>query len=85
VSLPDLPSTFRQPTPDERPWSWRLLDVLGGDATVSEEYADQQFANQGVAESWIGEVWRELVDQGVDAVILLESERQVYGPMSLRA
>jgi hypothetical protein len=84
MSLPDLPPTFRQPTAYERPWSWRLLDVLGGEVAVSGEYADQRFANQGDAESWVGEVWRELADQGVDAVVLLEAEREVYGPMSLR-
>lgn len=83
MSLPDVPPTFRQPT-YERPWWWRLLDALGGEATVPTEYADQRFANQGDAESWVGEVWRELVAQGVDAVVLLESDREVYGPMSLR-
>jgi hypothetical protein len=30
-------------------------------------------------------VWRELADEGVDAVVLLEHDREVYGPMSLRA
>jgi hypothetical protein len=85
VSLPDLPPTFRQPEPAERPWWWRMVDALGSETTVSEEYADQRFASQGDAESWIGEVWRELADQGVDAVILFEHDREVYGPMSLRA
>jgi hypothetical protein len=85
VNLPDLPPTFRQPDPAERPWWWRLHDALGGEATVSEEYAGQRFASQGDAESWVGEVWRELVEQGVDAVTLLENDREVYGPMSLRA
>jgi hypothetical protein len=84
VSLPDLPPTLRQPGASERPWSWRLLDVLGGEVAVADEYADQRFANQGDAESWVGEVWRELVEQGVDAVVLLEADREVYGPMSLR-
>ena len=84
MSLPDLPPTFRQPTADDHAWSWRLLDALGGETAVSDEYADQRFANQGDAESWVGEVWRELVEQGVDAVVLLEVDREVYGPMSLR-
>ena len=84
MSLPDLPPTFRQPTGDDQPWSWRLLDALGGEVTVTDEYAGQRFANQGDAESWVGEVWRQLVEQGVDAVVLLEADREVYGPMSLR-
>jgi hypothetical protein len=83
VSLPDVPPTFRQPDPAERPWRWRLRDASGSEVTVSEEYADQRFVSQGDAESWIGEVWRELAEQGVDAVVLLEHDREVYGPMSL--
>jgi hypothetical protein len=35
--------------------------------------------------TWIGEIWRELRDAGVDAVTLLEDGREVYGPMSLQA
>ena len=85
MSLPDLPPTFRQPVPADRPWWWRLLDAAGAEVAVSEEYADQRFASQGDAESWVGEVWRELADEGVDAVLLLERDREVYGPMSLRA
>ncbi|SFC53233.1 hypothetical protein SAMN04487968_107199 [Nocardioides terrae] len=85
MSLPDLPATFRQPEPSDRPWWWRLVDVLGVEVAVSAEYADQRFASQGDAESWVGEVWRELADQGVDSVTLFEHDREVYGPMSLRA
>ncbi len=33
----------------------------------------------------MGETWRELAEQGVDAVVLFELERRVYGPMSLHA
>ena len=85
MSLPDLPPVFRAPDPSERPWWWRLLDAAGAEITVSEEYADQRFASQADAESWIGEVWRQLAEQGVDAVVLLELDREVYGTMSLRA
>jgi hypothetical protein len=85
VSLPDLPPTFRPATPAERPWWWRLQDDAGAEVHLSEEYAGQRFASQGDAESWVGEVWRELVAAGVDAVVLLEHDREVYGPMSLRA
>lgn len=85
MNLPDVPPTFRQPVASDRPWWWRLLGPLGDEVEVSEEYAAQRFASQGDAESWVGEVWHELLDQGVDAVVLLEHDRQVYGPMSLRA
>jgi hypothetical protein len=43
----------------------------------------ERFPTQADAESWIGEAWRELLDQGVDQVRLLEGDREVYGPMSL--
>lgn len=40
---------------------------------------------QGDAESYIGEFWRELLQNGVDAVTLMEGDRVVYGPMKLSA
>ena len=42
-------------------------------------------SSQADAESWVGEAWRELLDDGVDAVTLFEGDREVYGPMSLHA
>jgi hypothetical protein len=85
MNLPEQPPTFRPPTPTERPWWWRLEDAAGAEVTVSEQYADQRFASQADAESWVGEIWSELAELGVDAVTLFEHERQVYGPMSLHA
>jgi hypothetical protein len=41
------------------------------------------FPTQGEAEAWLGEAWRDLLDQGVRAVTLTEDGREVYGPMSL--
>jgi hypothetical protein len=41
------------------------------------------FPSQAEAESWVGEVWRELLAEGIDAVSLFEEGRPVYGPMSL--
>ena len=46
--------------------------------------AGQSFPSQSDAESWVGEVWRDLLEDGVDAVTLFEGDREVYGPMSLR-
>ena len=83
--LPDQPPTFRSPGPAERPWWWRLEDASGGEVSVPDDLAGQRFASQADAESWVGEIWAELADHGVDQVTLFELERQVYGPMSLHA
>ncbi|MGI8524069.1 MAG: hypothetical protein ACR2K3_12295 [Nocardioides sp.] len=85
MNLPEQPPTFRPPSPAERPWWWRLLDAQGAEAGVPAEYADQRFASQADAESWVGEIWTELAEEGVTAVTLFEHDRQVYGPMSLSA
>ena len=85
MNLPAQPPTFRQPSPAERPWWWRLEDAEGGEVPVPPEHAGRRFASQADAESWVGETWSQLADQGVDAVTLFEHDRQVYGPMSLHA
>ena len=38
---------------------------------------------QGDAESWVGEVWKELAEGGADQVSLFDGDTQIYGPMSL--
>ncbi len=83
--LPDQPATFRSPGPSERPWWWRLEDGSGSEVAVIGDLADQRFASQADAESWVGETWAELAEHGVDQVTLFELERAVYGPMSLHA
>jgi hypothetical protein len=85
VNLPDQPPVFRQPTPAERPWWWRLENAAGEEVTADPDLAGQRFASQADAESWVGEIWSELADNGVDAVTLFEHDRLVYGPMSLHA
>ena len=85
MNLPEQPPTFRPPHVAERPWWWRLENATGAEVTVPEEYADQRFASQADAESWVGEIWSDLAGEGVDAVTLFEHDRQVYGPMSLHA
>jgi hypothetical protein len=64
-------------------WSWEFLDPSGA-AMAGPEPSSPAFPTQSEAESWIGEVWPDLVDGGVDAVTLREGETVVYGPMSLR-
>jgi hypothetical protein len=63
-------------------WSWRYEKRDGGEV-IPVAGSVPQFPTQADAESWVGEVWRELLDQGVDAVTLLENGTKVYGPMSL--
>jgi hypothetical protein len=58
------------------PWRWTTDRDPGG-------ALDQTFPSQGEAESWLGEVYPELVTQGVRAVSLYEADRLVYGPMRL--
>jgi hypothetical protein len=83
--LPEQPSTFRQPSASDRPWWWRLEDASAAEVAVPSEYAGQRFASQADAESWVGETWAELADEGVAQVTLFEHDRQVYGPMPLHA
>ena len=83
MNLPEQPPTFRPPTPAERPWWWRLEDAEGNEVSVEGELAGQRFTSQADAESWVGEAFADLADDGVDAVVLFELERRVYGPMSL--
>jgi hypothetical protein len=63
-------------------WKWRFEDASGTQVSLGE-YDANEFPAQGDAESWLGEVWRDLADAGADAVRLYEDGREVYGPMSL--
>jgi hypothetical protein len=65
-------------------WSWRFENEAGK-AVDAGDLAGAEFSAQGDAETWLGEIWRELVEAGVDQVFLLEDARVVYGPMSLHA
>ena len=85
MNLPEQPPTFRPPSAAERPWWWRLEDDGGAEVEVAEEYAGQRFVSQADAESWVGETWAELAEEGVAGVTLVEGDRAVYGPMSLSA
>jgi hypothetical protein len=67
-------------------WHWRLEDPSGAEmdpASVGVEVPPSD--NQGDAESWLGENWRELLARGVAAVTLFDGDEKVYGPMSLAA
>jgi hypothetical protein len=79
------PSHFGSSEPAPAEWRWRLESSAGEEVQVTGDDADVRFPSQGDAESWVGEVWRDLLDQGVDQVTLFEGDREVYGPMSLHA
>jgi hypothetical protein len=87
-SLEPSPSTpsFGVTESSRASWRWRFEDGSGGEVQPPEGGVAAEggsFPSQGDAESWIGEVWRDLLDEGVDQVSLFEADRQVYGPMSL--
>ncbi len=61
-------------------WTWRLE---AADGTALDAAAAPPHPSQSDAESWLGEQWRELAEQGVAQVVLLHDSLVIYGPMSL--
>ena len=65
-------------------WNWQFLDENRCFVSVAEDVADPTtFHSQADAETWIGENWEALLDEGVDAVTLVNDGAITYGPMSL--
>jgi hypothetical protein len=64
-------------------WLWQYLKTDGGVDTEPDAGEPPTFSSQADAESWIGEEWQTLLKSGVEAVTLMEDDREVYGPMSL--
>jgi hypothetical protein len=60
-------------------YRWRYQDEDGHEVPGPEV----RFGDQAEAETWFGEQWEDLFDQGVHQVTLLHGEAEVYGPMSL--
>ncbi len=66
-------------------WTWRFETEDGGAvAPAGSLSSSESFPTQSDAETWLGESWQELLDAGVQQVVLQEAGRKVYGPMSLR-
>ncbi|MCX5232987.1 hypothetical protein [Streptomyces sp. NBC_00233] len=63
-------------------WTWRLETADGTETSPAVE--PEEFTTQGDAESWIGEVWKELLAGGAEKATLFEDDTQIY-VMSLRA
>jgi hypothetical protein len=59
-------------------WTWRLETTDGATQGTSEA-----FDSRSDAESWVGETFEELLEQGIDQVRLFDGDTEVYGPMSL--
>ena len=67
-------------------WTWSYEGPDGAPVQAGPGAPEQPaFPTQADAESWVGEIWSDLAGLGVDAVTLFESDRAVYGPMSLHA
>ncbi|KNE79111.1 MULTISPECIES: hypothetical protein [Streptomyces] len=64
-------------------WTWRFEKSDGTETAPAVEPGE--FSTQGDAESWIGEVWKELLEGGTEQVTLFEDGTEIYGPMSLSA
>ncbi len=77
---PAFGSSTRQP--DTVPWWWQRLDA---DGRVIAEETRTEFPTRSDAETWLGEAYPDLTEDGVSSVTLFEGEREVYGPMSLEA
>jgi len=56
-------------------FAWALLDAAGTETGRSE-----QFPGREEAETWLGEVWADLLGSGVEEVTLLDlaGDREVY-------
>ena len=59
-------------------WTWAFESSTGDVVGRSDV-----FESRGDAESWVGEEFGDLLEQGVDQVRLFDGETEVYGPMSL--
>jgi hypothetical protein len=64
-------------------WMWRFEKADGTEVPPAVE--PEEFTTQGDAESWVGEVWKDLLSGGTEQVSLFEDGKKIYGPMSLRA
>ncbi len=59
-------------------WSWTYENADGEVIGTSPT-----FGSRGDAETWVGEAFADLADDGVAQVTLFDGEARVYGPMSL--
>ncbi|CAN3980277.1 hypothetical protein WN990_04060 [Kitasatospora purpeofusca] len=58
-------------------WTWRY-EKADGTAVAPGSGQAEEFSGQGDAESWIGENWKQLAEDGVDRAVLLDDDREIY-------
>ncbi|KJY47521.1 hypothetical protein VR46_03055 [Streptomyces sp. NRRL S-444] len=63
-------------------WTWRFEKADGSETSPAVE--PEEFTTQGDAESWIGEVWKELLEGGTEQVKLSDDNGTELYAMSLR-
>lgn len=61
-------------------YRWHYQDSTGAPAPGPDA---PEFDDQEAAEEWLGAEWADLLDGGIDQVVLLDGDTEVYGPMSL--
>lgn len=60
-------------------WTWAFSDSNGAAAPLPASVpAPAPFASQSDAETWIGENWRKLLDNGVSSVTLQRDGKIAY-------
>ncbi|WP_411105922.1 hypothetical protein [Streptomyces sp. cmx-4-9] len=63
-------------------WTWRFETADGTETAPAVQ--PEEFTTQGDAESWVGEVWKELLEGGVEQVKLSDDGGTELYTMSLR-
>ena len=63
-------------------WTWRCEDGDGSEMS-SKTAGEESFGNRSDAESWLGEYWADLADEGVAQVVLLDGDEPAAPAMSL--
>src|SRR4051812_49601108 len=81
-SLEPSASFGSDPSP-KAAWRWRFEDAAGGEVSGGSPPGATRFPSQSDAQSWIGEGWRDLLQDGVEQGTPLEGDREGYGPLSL--
>ncbi|HEY0640095.1 MAG TPA: hypothetical protein VGD67_20865 [Pseudonocardiaceae bacterium] len=62
---------------------WQYQNSAGTPVAAPAGLTQPVFEDRDEAETWLGEAWADLLDAGVDQVVLLDGDDEVYGPMSL--
>lgn len=59
-------------------WWWS-----NGNTTDASRRVGEAFSSQEDAEGWLSASWQDLLDAGVEEVLLVHGDEPVYGPMPL--